>query len=168
MADLIRERITSFFEEEGIEAFEFLRKSKHPAVRVTHGGVTYLHAYPGTPSDHRSILNTVSDLRHHLGLVGTPKATPASPARRNRKRSKCTVAPSWVQNPAPAATPAEDKFYSRLAAIKAELLSGSPVEVPEAKGQVRLQRLRCPFLGRGVRYQEIADLRATPRNAEAG
>jgi hypothetical protein len=84
-----QQRIAALLTQHGITDFRFQRRAKHPAVVIHHGGVVHLHVFPGTPSDTRSILNTLSDLRHALGLMAPAPVKGNKPARRSRQGPVC-------------------------------------------------------------------------------
>ncbi|MDB5453772.1 MAG: hypothetical protein JWO33_2350 [Caulobacteraceae bacterium] len=148
-----------FLEAHGIHDYSFGRGTKHPYLLVNHGGVTYLHAYPGSTGDHRATLNAVSDLKHRLGLIKVGRETkPDQPRRRRKARRPSDVATVTIRGA--ERSEVEDRYYARLEEIRQRLLA---VEVPAQVGSPETtatpskpgrHRLHCPFLGRRVRYQE--------------
>jgi hypothetical protein len=74
MSDDYVTRIELFLERHRIETYRFEKRARHRAVVVAHRGKETTIIFPATGSDWRGPHNTVSSLRHALGLVGgTPQ-----------------------------------------------------------------------------------------------
>jgi len=52
----------------GVEHYRVERGGKHPRLVFEHDGRPFSYTLPGSPSDHRALLNMVHDLRGLLGL----------------------------------------------------------------------------------------------------
>ncbi len=81
-------RILAFLDDIGAERVR-IEKNGHYRIVFDHAGREHVYHCAGTPSDQRSFDNTVSDLRHMLGLVtGEKRVGQRRPARlRPRRRS---------------------------------------------------------------------------------
>ncbi len=164
MRDPFAERISAFLDGHGIHDYWFERRAKHPAVIVNHAGVTHIHCYPGSTGDYRAVLNTVSDLRRQLALTGVAaKAKSVRPKPSHPRRRRVPTAARSVVAPVELRQ-VEERYFSRLEALKAQLLASPPVPAAPQTEEVavdhqtrprRLQRLICPFLGKRARYQEV-------------
>jgi len=60
----------------GVEHYKVERGGKHPRLVFEHDGRQLSYTLPGSPSDHRALLNMVHDLR---GLLGFNLPRPAAP-----------------------------------------------------------------------------------------
>lgn len=162
MANEYAEAITSYLTAESIHDFHFdYRRGKHPAVVIQHNGRTHRIVFPLTGSDWRGPANTISTIRHVLGLFQTKTATTG--ARRVRRHSTAArrarhVSRARIIEPA---TPQPDKFLGPLLILKARLeeaaRAAEPVETTEAPPPVSATKptriaLRTPWLGRRTRY----------------
>jgi hypothetical protein len=63
-------RIQRELARHGIDDFHFVRRSRHRAVVVEHGGKVTTVVFPSSGSDWRGSHNAISTLRHALGLIG--------------------------------------------------------------------------------------------------
>lgn len=70
MSDDYVQRIRSFLDRHDIANYRFVRRSKHRAVIVEHGGKVTTVVFPFSGSDWRGPRNVIATLRHALGLVG--------------------------------------------------------------------------------------------------
>ncbi|CCG41084.1 hypothetical protein [Magnetospirillum molischianum] len=52
----------------GVDDYKVERGGKHPRLVFGHAGRQFSYTLPGSPSDHRALLNMVHDLRGLLGL----------------------------------------------------------------------------------------------------
>ena len=167
MVDEYIERITSFLNSHGIATFRFEHLAKHRAVVIPYKGRSNRVVFPLTGSDWRGPANTVSTIRHVLGLF-EPKAPQANGARRLRRRKTAAhrqrhVARSSFTNFTETVAPQPDRFLGPLMALKArfeaskaaaaEAAAGTEFTAPPAK-PVRIA-LRTPWLGTQTRYVTI-------------
>ncbi|EPY00449.1 hypothetical protein [Magnetospirillum fulvum] len=60
--------ITRELKAAGVEHYKVERGGKHPRLVFEHDGRQFSYTLPGSPSDHRALLNMVHDLRGLLGL----------------------------------------------------------------------------------------------------
>jgi hypothetical protein len=74
MSDDYTAGITRFLERHRIETYRFEKRARHRAVVVTHHGKKTTVIFPTSGSDWRGPANTISTLRHALGLIrGAPQ-----------------------------------------------------------------------------------------------
>jgi hypothetical protein len=67
------QRIRAFLDRHDIANYRFVRRAKHRAVVVEHGGKVTTVIFPASGSDWRGPANTVGNLRRALGLIrGAP------------------------------------------------------------------------------------------------
>lgn len=117
-------RAASYATSIGVRTYEFVRRKKHPAVVITLNGKKYIHCFPGTPSDHRSAMNCISDLRRRLGLCVTGKLKAANCNKKPKRSKKRRLEYRLVAgSQSPTAPAREDKFYAPLAALKMKMLA---------------------------------------------
>jgi len=120
MAETLRTMIADFLEHHSIKTYTFIHRKKHPAVVIMLNGKKYIHCFPGTPSDHRSAMNCISDLRRRLGFSGATKPKPANCNNKPKRMKKRAEGYQLRFSSPPRA--AEDKFYAPLAELKAAML----------------------------------------------
>jgi hypothetical protein len=70
MSDDYTAGITRFLDRHGIDNYHFVQRARHRAVVVTHRGKKTTVIFPTSGSDWRGPANTISTLRHALGLLG--------------------------------------------------------------------------------------------------
>jgi len=63
----------------GVDDYKVERGGKHPRLVFDHDGRQISYTLPGSPSDHRALLNMVHDLRGLLGLNLPRPAVPLPP-----------------------------------------------------------------------------------------
>jgi hypothetical protein len=164
MADEYIERITSFLTSHGITTFHFEHLAKHRAVVIPYNGRSNRVVFPLTGSDWRGPANTVSTIRHVLGLFQA-KAPQAANSRRPHRhktaahRQRHVARVTFRETPAPQ----PDKFLGPLLILKArfeaakaaadDASAGIELTAPSARS-VRI-RLRTPWLGRQTRHATI-------------
>jgi hypothetical protein len=160
MSDDYAPAISKLLLDNNIRDFHFSRRSKHRAVVIRHGGLTYLHCFPSTPSDVRGLPNTLSDLRRRLNLRNARNDEPRVPVQKKTKKSRRTATetgrmktPRWEPGP-----PREDRFYAPLLLLQEHMMrQAAPAPAPaplSVKKPSKKVRLRTPFLGHRVRFQE--------------
>lgn len=165
MADEYIQRITSFLTSHDITTFRFENLAKHRAVIIPYQGRLNRVVFPTTGGDWRGPANTVSTIRHVLGLFETKPST----ERRIRKPHKAKTAcgrdrqisrTSFVE---PAA-PVPDKFFAPLMALKARLEAAANLAAEEAPATQTViaspakptrVALKTPWLGKHTRYASI-------------
>ena len=162
MADEYIERITSFLDAHQIEDFSFENLSKHRKARITYRGHVYGIVFPKTGSDWRGPANTVSTIRHALGLF-EPKASRGEVSRRIRRRKTASHRARHVSR-APVSEPTRpqpDTFLSPLMILKARLEAANAAAVAaeadsnaSAAKPIRIA-LRTPWLGTKTRYATV-------------
>jgi hypothetical protein len=165
MADEYIQRITSFLGSHGISSFNFEHLAKHRAVVIPYQGRLNRVVFPTTGGDWRGPANTVSTIRHVLGLFEAKTST----ERRIRKPHKAKTASSRDRQVARASfvessTPTPDKFFGPLMVLKARMdaavsLAAEAVPAPRNVTTSRTNRtrvaLRTPWLGKHTRYAII-------------
>lgn len=88
----------------GVQQWEIDDKGKHNKLRFVWQGRTLMHVFPRTPSDRRGILNSLSDLRHSLGVRRLIKKSSTSERRPRKSQAlpekplTITVKPSPFEN----------------------------------------------------------------------
>jgi hypothetical protein len=164
MADEYIERITSFLNAHGITNFHFENLAKHPSVVIPYNGRLNRVVFPRTGSDWRGPANTVSTIRHVLGLF-EQKAPHADASRRVRRKKTAAHRQRPVSRPSASepAAPRPDKFLGPLMILKARLEAAKSTESEAAIAAeagapsdkpVRIA-LRTPWLGKQTRYATI-------------
>lgn len=120
MSDEYIERITSYLHSRGITTFHFEHLAKHSAVIIPYNGRLNRVVFPRTGSDWRGPANTVSTIRHVLGLF-EQKAPQADASRRVRRKKAAVHRERPVSRPlfTEPATPRPDKFLGPLMILKA-------------------------------------------------
>ena len=132
MSSEYAERAGRFLRAKGIDDFELVRRSRHPALVITYSGRTYLHPFPGTPS-RKFFLNALSALRHQLGLVDNTRSTGSTSPRLRRRRRRSRWAPgasfsSKFRRALEPNRPSEDRYYARLAIWRVRLEAAARAE----------------------------------------
>jgi hypothetical protein len=165
MTDDYVERITKFLTSHGINAFHFEHLAKHRVVIIPHMGRTNRIVFPATGSDWRGSANTVSDIRHVLGLFKTNTFTERRIRKPHRAKTACgrdrkISTPSFIEQ----TSPAPDKFFGPLMVLKAWLEAAAnptveqvPADTPVTASATKPTRvaLKTPWLGRHTRYALI-------------
>jgi 5-methylcytosine-specific restriction endonuclease McrA len=59
-------QMLDFAAEIGVEAPKIVIRSRHPAILGTVSGQRILHVFPGTPSDHRAMVNAKQQLKRRV------------------------------------------------------------------------------------------------------
>ena len=166
MANEYAEAISSYLTAKSITNFHFdYGRGKHPAVVIQHNNRSYRIVFPLTGSDWRGPANTISTIRHVLGLFET-KTLKASGMRRARRRTTAAhrarhVTSGRVVEPA---APQPDKYFGPLMILKARMEAAKATTEPVAAAEepsptsatkpTRIA-LRTPWLGRQTRYATI-------------
>src|SRR5690348_8611702 len=116
MANEYAEAISSYLTAKSITNFRFdYRRGKHPAVVIQHNGRSHRIVFPLTGSDWRGPANTISTIRHVLGLFETKTPNTNGSRRARRRKAAVRLARHAPQGRvAETATPQADKFYGPL------------------------------------------------------
>jgi hypothetical protein len=159
VADEYIERISPYLISHGITDFRFEKMAKHRAVTIPYKGRSYRVVFPLTGSDWRGPANTISTIRHVLGLF-EPKMAPADGVRRMRRKTAVHhVQPAAPKRSPEPTQPRPDRFFGPLMILKARLeaaqvaaeINQAADTVPPAGKPTRVA-LRTPWLGRQTRY----------------
>jgi hypothetical protein len=163
MADPYIERITSFLTSHGLAGFRFEHLAKHRVVVIPYQGRLNRVIFPSSGSDWRGPANTVSNIRHVLGLFEAKTSTERR-VRKHKAKTACghdrqVSSRSFVE----PTSPAPDKFFGPLMALKARLeASTNPtaeetavVQIVVAPSKPTRVALKTPWLGRHIRYATI-------------
>lgn len=131
MADEYLQKIEQFLNRHDIKTYRFERRAKHRAVMVQHNnGKACCVIFPTTGSDWRGPANTVSELRHALGLFiahanDNKQRKPPKPAKPRRAVHR---GPRPVSCEEPISR--VDKFHAPLMLLKARLLAAAAAAEP--------------------------------------
>lgn len=155
------ERITPFLTSHGINDFHFEKLARHRAVTISYDGRLYRVVFPLTGSDWRGPANTISTIRHVLGVFKekAPQLDGAKSRRRRKKAAHRLQSAMPTYSPTPA-TQQPDKFIGPLMILKARLEEAgakdrqSAESTPSAVKRSRIC-LRTPWLGKRPRYVSI-------------
>ena len=157
------DRITRFLKQHDIDRFEFVQLTKHRAVLIQHGGKSHRVVFAATGSDWRGPENTISDIRHTLGLfdVKPRLASGCRHARRQRMSSRRTRQTSSMPSSEQHIGRRPDKFFGPLMVLKAQFDEEAVADMAQAiaatapKPEPIRIALRTPWLGKQTRHTTI-------------
>lgn len=82
-------KVIEFLREQGATDVEMTMGGEHPRIWYTWQKQRRFHVVPGSPSDNfHAIKNTLSDLRHSLGLIKTEKRVGERRPVRNKAQAR--------------------------------------------------------------------------------
>jgi len=116
----------------GVKNWEIDDKGRHNKLRFQWGDRTLMHVFPKTPSDRRGILNSLSDLRHTLGVRRVIRKSSAPerqrcPVEKPEKLLTITVKPSPFADLKTLLTPKEAVLCPRMSLAQiAAMLNSAP------------------------------------------
>lgn len=135
--------IGAWLKEVGCTNVRIQRGARHPRIYYTWDGREQFYVIAGTPGDHRSIPNAISDLRHKLGLV---------PAVKRVGERKHTAAPAPTKKELIPSTP-----LVTLGAAWQDLLQCHPLARHTADARLRVDRVpQEPELSPAVAQRDTA------------
>ncbi len=158
------ERIERFLEDHQIEDYHFELRAKHLQIKGTSKGKAFCVTFPKTGSDQRGSLNTVSQLRHALGLVGAKAGTDSHSERGKRTRRHKRAARSSCQPHKSEPVVRVDRYYAPLEIIRERLVATKDelkaMGTPDSNAVIKpaapqVTRLLTPWLGKRVRFATI-------------
>jgi hypothetical protein len=155
------ERIERFLEDHRVEDYHFEHRAKHLQIKGTSKGKAFCVTFPKTGSDHRGSLNTVSQLRHALGLVGAKAGIDSHSecvkrTKRHKRAAQVTCQPHKSEPVVRV-----DRYYAPLEIIRERLVANAnAVGIPGPNAVVKpaapqVTRLLTPWLGKRVRFAAI-------------
>lgn len=158
----IRRQILAMLDEHGAV---LVRSTRHAVWRLPSGAQ---FVFSNTPSEYRTERNTLSNLRHVLGLVGGPKPPPPPKPPKEKKEKPMptpTSAPpspaAQTIRPAPVAIPARPPVPGMPAGIQAQRPAPGPAPPPPPTRALLIERLQAAIA------QEESALRLAQQRLDA-